>query len=90
MLIYALPNLILAVFAVAMAGHEFGWQALLSFPYVILLIWLVYSAIIAFALRWYEASEKTDSERILDRLDAVNTLLEAMKTSNEAKGDSSE
>ena len=31
-LICALRNLIPAIFGAAMAGHEFGWQAVLSFP----------------------------------------------------------
>ena len=68
MLIYALPNFLLSVFAVGLAVHEFGWNSILSFPYVLLLVWLVYSGVIAFYLRWHEAGEKSDSEKIIDKI----------------------
>jgi len=68
MLIYALPNIILAIFAVGLAVHEFGWASLVSFPYIILLIWLIYSGIIAGYLRWQEAGEKSESEEIVEKL----------------------
>ena len=54
MIVYALPNFFLALFGIAWVVKEFGWASLLSLPYVILLVWLLFTAIIVIFIRWQE------------------------------------
>ena len=75
MIIYTLPSFFMALFAVSWVVKEFGWASLFSLPYIILLIWLAYSAAIAFVLRWQEAGTKTELDIIIEKLDEILTEL---------------
>ena len=85
MLIYALPNFILSVFAVGLAVYEFGWESLLSFPFVILLVWLIYSGVIAFILRWQETGEKSEAQQVIDKIQEL--INEIRQERNERNAD---
>lgn len=67
MLINASPNFFLSVFGIAYVIKEFGVKSLLSVPYIILVIWLIFVTAVVVALRWHEAKEDTIEDK-LERL----------------------
>jgi uncharacterized membrane protein len=71
MLINAAPNFFLALFGIVFTIKAYGWGSVFSFPYIILVLWLVFTTTLVIMLRWHEAKRET----IEDKLDKLITEL---------------
>ena len=82
MLVYALPNLILAVIAVLALGIDLGWATLLELPFNLLLAYLVVTTVIVTILRWHEIG-KEGRERDVFISSLKTAMVEAIRETRE-------
>jgi uncharacterized membrane protein len=75
MILYNLPNITLSILGIAWVIYDFGWRALFSLPFIVLVAWLIFTSVFIFLIRWQTANKKTDTDLILDKLDEILKVL---------------
>lgn len=65
MIFYLIPNLIIAIIAILSFGFQLGWDKMITFPYELMWLYLIWFGIFLLWIKWNEPKEEEEERQKL-------------------------